>query len=231
MNYAYIRGSMGTIDKNNQIKSIEAYAKKQGIEVNIIEDTVSSSKAYEKRKISTLIDQASKGDTILCAELSRFARDTEETLMIARLALEKGIQVEILNPYSKLDDSMMTKAALTIMGLANEWERHFIKSRTKIKRQQQKEEYLANEKKYGKNKGYYLSKTGKKIYSMGAPKGKPQRLKLESKKNKIYTLMDKGLSKTAIRQLIADDGKIISKGALERFLERFPYEGQTSLNL
>ncbi len=222
MNYGYIRGSTGDVDKENQRKTISAIAKKRGLKINFIEDTVSSGKSFEQRQISTLIEQARKDDLILVAELSRFARDTEETLKIGRLALEKGINLEILNPSIRFDNSIATKAIITVMGLSSEMERYFIKSRTRISLQHRKELIKKN--------GFFRNKDGEKVYQLGAKKGKKQTLKLEPKKEIIYDYLSKGLSKVSICKLLSNekDGKI-SRGALDRFLKRFPFDGQKIL--
>jgi DNA invertase Pin-like site-specific DNA recombinase len=96
--YGYLRGSTGDIDKNNQKDAISKVAKSRNIKIEYIEDTVSSGKPYAKRGISNLIDECNKGDSIIVAEVSRFARNTEEMLMISRICLEQGISLEILNP-------------------------------------------------------------------------------------------------------------------------------------
>ena len=125
--YGYMRASTGDIDKANQKDAIAKVAVSRNIDIDYIEDTVSSGKKYEERKISKLIKQCESGDTIIVAELSRFARNTEEMLMISRICMEGGINLEILNPALKFDDSITTKAMITVMGLASEIERHVIK--------------------------------------------------------------------------------------------------------
>ncbi|MBA5249248.1 MAG: hypothetical protein FE834_06930, partial [Gammaproteobacteria bacterium] len=155
--YGYLRGSTGVIDKENQQDAIAKIAVARDLTITYIEDTVSSGKEYEKRKISKLIKQCRKGDSIIVAELSRFARNTEEMLMISRICLEKGINLEILNPALKFDDSIATKALITVMGLASEMERHFIRSRTQQSLDRRKEEIAKN--------GYFINKQGVKVYA------------------------------------------------------------------
>lgn len=209
MIYGYLRGSTGDIDKDNQKEAILASLKARGLTATYIEDTVSSGKEFAKRKLSALIEDCEKGDSIIVAELSRFARNTEEMLMISRVCLEKGIGLEILNPALKFDDSITTKAMITVMGLASEIERHFIKTRTRMSLQLKKDEILKN--------GFFLNKLGEKVYQLGAKKGRYQKLKLESKADKVLEYRNLKLSNVAISKLLD-----CSRLTVERFLKRYP---------
>lgn len=210
MYVGYIRASIDEVDKSNQKKKIEEYANKEGFVCSFVEDTVSSTKDFEKRKISTLINQSVEGDSIIVAELSRLARNTEETLMIARVCLEKKIKLIVLNPLLTFDDAIMTKAIITIMGLSAEIERYYIQSRTKIALQKRKEEI--------KSKGYFVTKKGIKRYHLGSIRGEPKKLKLENKKDEIFKLLDKGINKVSICKLVG-----CSRPTLDKFLERNPW--------
>ncbi len=207
--YGYVRGSNGAIDKDNQIDAINKIANARSLDIEYIEDTVSSGKTYEQRKISKLIKKCIKGDTIIVAELSRFARNTEEMLMISRVCLEDGINLEILNPSLKFDDSIATKALITVMGLANEMERHFIKSRTKMSLARRKEEIA--------EKGFFINKQGEKVYALGAKKGRYQALKLEPQAKQVLHYKSLGLNHTAIGKLFK-----CSRITVDRFLKRYP---------
>ena len=207
--YGYMRASTGDIDKANQKDAIAKVALSRSIDIDYIEDTVSSGKKYEERKISKLIKQCKSGDTIIVAELSRFARNTEEMLMISRICMESGINLEILNPALKFDDSITTKAMITVMGLASEIERHFIKSRTGIALQIRKELLL--------KQGFFLNKHGEKVYELGAKKGRYQQLKLEPKAGEVLKYRKLGLNNAAIAKLLGVD-----RITVQRFLARYP---------
>jgi DNA invertase Pin-like site-specific DNA recombinase len=210
--YGYLRGSTGDIDKNNQKDAISKVAKSRNIKIEYIEDTVSSGKPYAKRGISNLIDECNKGDSIIVAEVSRFARNTEEMLMISRICLEQGISLEILNPALKFDDSIATKAVIIVMGLASEIERHFIRTRTR--------QSLAIRKELIEKQGYFLNKKGEKVYQLGAKKGRFQKLKLEAKAGKVLEYRKLKLSNTAIGKLLG-----CNRISVERFLTRYPIKG------
>jgi len=210
--YGYLRGSTGVIDKENQQDAIAKIATARDLKITYIEDTVSSGKEYAKRKISTLIKQCNKGDSIIVAELSRFARNTEEMLMISRICLEKGINLEILNPALKFDDSIATKALITVMGLASEMERHFIRSRTQQSLDRRKEEITKN--------GYFVNKQGVKVYALGAKKGRYQALKLEPRAKEVLKYKALKLNNTSIARLMQ-----VSRITVDRFLKRYPVKG------
>ncbi len=216
--YGYVRGSNGAIDKDNQIDAISKIANARGLDIDYIEDTVSSGKTYEQRKISKLIKKCVKGDTIIVAELSRFARNTEEMLMISRVCLERSINLEILNPALKFDDSIATKALITVMGLANEMERHFIKSRTKMSLARRKEEIA--------EKGFFINKQGEKVYALGAKKGRYQALKLEPQAKQVLHYKSLGLNHTAISKLFK-----CSRITVDRFIKRYPIKGGKFIKL
>ena len=209
MNYGYLRGSTGDIDKNNQRDAIAKVAKERGLDIEYVEDTISSGKPYAKRGISKLIDKCEKGDSIIVAEVSRFARNTEEMLMISRICLEKGVALEILNPALKFDESIATKAVIIVMGLASEIERHFIRTRTR--------QSLAIRKELIEKNGFFLNKQGEKVYALGAKKGRYQKLKLEKVADKVLKYRNLKLTNVAIGKLLSCD-----RISVDRFLKRFP---------
>lgn len=209
MNYGYLRGSTGDIDKNNQRDAIAKVAKERGLDMEYVEDTISSGKPYAKRGISKLIDKCKEGDSITVAEVSRFARNTEEMLMISRICLEKGVALEILNPALKFDESIATKAVIIVMGLASEIERHFIRTRTR--------QSLAIRKELIEKNGYFLNKQGEKVYALGAKKGRYQKLKLEKVADKVLKYRNLKLTNVAIGKLLSCD-----RISVDRFLKRFP---------
>lgn len=209
MNYGYLRGSTGDIDKNNQRDAIAKVAKERGLDMEYVEDTISSGKPYAKRGISKLIDKCKEGDSITVAEVSRFARNTEEMLMISRICMEKGVALEILNPALKFDESIATKAVIIVMGLASEIERHFIRTRTR--------QSLAIRKELIEKNGYFLNKQGEKVYALGAKKGRYQKLKLEKVADKVLKYRNLKLTNVAIGKLLSCD-----RISVDRFLKRFP---------
>lgn len=209
MNYGYIRVSTNEVDKNNQLEALKKVALKRKIKMKFLEDTISSGEPFEKRKISTLINDCQEGDAIFVAELSRFARNTEEMLMISRVCLEKGISLEILNPALVFDESIATKAIITVMGLTAELERHFIRTRTQTAINLRKEA-LAKD-------GFFLNVRGERVYHLGAKKGRYQQLKLEKLADKVLEYKLLKLNNTAIGKLLG-----VTRITVQRFVDRYP---------
>ncbi|KAA0437934.1 MAG: helix-turn-helix domain-containing protein [Candidatus Thioglobus sp.] len=211
MIYAYMRASNGDVDLKNQRKKLEACEFVKGKDIEFISDTVSSGKPYEQRKIASVVDGLKAGDVLLVAELSRMARNTEEVLKIGRLCVDKGASLKILNPVIDFDGGMQSEILLTVLGMASNIERYYIKSRTSIALARKKQEIL--------EKGYFTSKDGKRIRQLGTVKGSKKKLKLEDRKDEIFILLDKGLTQSSIAKLLD-----VSRHTISRFLIRFPRE-------
>ncbi|KAA0437598.1 MAG: helix-turn-helix domain-containing protein [Candidatus Thioglobus sp.] len=211
MIYAYMRASNGDVDLKNQRKKLEACEFVKGKDIEFISDTVSSGKPYEQRKIASVVDGLKAGDVLLVAELSRMARNTEEVLKIGRLCVDKGASLKILNPVIDFDGGMQSEILLTVLGMASNIERYYIKSRTSIA--------LARKKQEIAEKGYFTTKDGKRIRQLGTVKGSKKKLKLEDRKDEIFILLDKGLTQSSIAKLLD-----VSRHTISRFLTRFPRE-------
>ena len=76
MIYGYIRVSTDVQTVENQRFEIEQYAIKNSLIVNgWIEETISGTKAYNKRALGKLLKKVKKDDLIICSELSRLGRN------------------------------------------------------------------------------------------------------------------------------------------------------------
>ena len=87
-----------------------------------------------------------------------------------------------------------TPIQVTILGLAAEIERDFIRQRTT--------ESIAYQKAQIKDKGYFLNRHGKKVTSLGRPKGKSKHHKLDRKEEDIRLYLSKGLSKRSVAKIV-----------------------------
>jgi DNA invertase Pin-like site-specific DNA recombinase len=209
--YGYLRASNDKVDLNNQKENIIEAGGHGDLKDNFINDVVSSRKAYEDRGISKLIDKCERGDKIIVSELSRLARNTEQTLMIVRLCREKGIELKILNPDIDFTNELSAEIVITVLGLVGRMERHFISQRTK--------QSLKVRRDAIKKQGYFISKNGDKVYSMGAKKGVQQPMKLDKDRDKVLKYFNLGLNQTAISQLLK-----VSRVSVSKFLKRYPIE-------
>ncbi|MGB4774641.1 MAG: recombinase family protein, partial [Daejeonella sp.] len=76
MIYGYIRVSSDKQTTANQKFEIGNYCKIQGISLDrLIEETISSTKKIEERKLGKLLRQLKKGDLLVVSELSRLGRN------------------------------------------------------------------------------------------------------------------------------------------------------------
>jgi len=219
MIYGYLRGSTGEIDKDNQRSAISKYAAKSNMRVSYVEDTVSSGKPYKEREIYNLVNNLRDNDILIVAELSRLARNVEESLTIQREVIERNATIIILNPQITLsaESDIMAKMMLNIMSMSAEMERYFIKSRTKLALQQRKEQIKSN--------GFFINKKGEKCYSLGTSKGDKKQLILDNKKEELHGYLLKGVSQSAISKIYG-----VSRHTVAYFLKRNPLDRQTTLN-
>lgn len=180
-NYAYLRVSSDSQDTANQKHGIYEYANKVGLaNLVFVEDAVSGAKKWRERRIGPLLEGMEEGDTIVFAEISRMARSTLQVLEILELCMARGFNVHIAKQNMQLDGSMQARIIATVLGLAGEIEREFIRLRTK--------EALAARKKNG--------------VVLGRPKGPAKSLKLDPKREQIEKYIGMGLSLRETARLI-----------------------------
>ena len=75
MTYGYTRVSTDRQTVENQRFEINAFYKRQNLAINgWIEDTISGTKNYDKRKLGRLLNNVKKDDLIICSKLSRLGR-------------------------------------------------------------------------------------------------------------------------------------------------------------
>ena len=71
MIYGYIRVSSDKQTVENQRFEINKFCEKEKLHIDgWIEETISGTKNYDKRKLGELLNQVQKDDLIICAELS-----------------------------------------------------------------------------------------------------------------------------------------------------------------
>jgi DNA invertase Pin-like site-specific DNA recombinase len=76
MIYGYIRVSSDKQTVENQRFEINNFCKRENLVIDgWIEETISGTKAYNKRELGKLLDKVKKEDLIICAELSRLGRN------------------------------------------------------------------------------------------------------------------------------------------------------------
>lgn len=189
MIYGYIRVSTDKQTTENQRYEIEEFCRRQNISIEEwIEETISSTAELEKRKLGKLIRRIKKDDLIIASELSRLGRNLLQVMGMLNRLMDANARVWTIKDNYKLGDDISSKVLAFAFGLSAEIERKMISQRTK--------EALAARRAAGK--------------ILGRPVGsKSKTLKLTGKEKMIATLLDQGMSKTAIAKKLHVDRETV----------------------
>lgn len=195
MTYGYIRVSTDKQTVENQRFEINEFCKRQNLIVDgWIEETISGTKNYDKRKLGTLLKKVQKDDLIICAELSRLGRNLFMIMEILNICMHKECKVWTIKDNYRLGDDIQSKVLAFAFGLSAEIERNLISQRTKEALKAKRAEGII----------------------FGRPKGKktsPQKHKLYGKKEIINEFLALGFSQTKIAKIFN-----VNRNTLARFL-------------
>jgi DNA invertase Pin-like site-specific DNA recombinase len=184
MIYGYIRVSSDKQTVENQRFEINNFCDNQKMKIDgWIEETISGTKAYNKRELGKLLNKVQKDDLIICAELSRLGRNLFMIMEILNICMGKECRVWTIKDNYRLGEDIQSKVLAFAFGLSAEIERNLISQRTK--------EALARKKTEG--------------VVLGRPKGKksaPEKYKLHDKKILIQELLKAKVSQRKIAQII-----------------------------
>lgn len=132
MTYGYIRVSTDKQTVENQRFEINEFCKKENLTIDgWIEETISGTKSYDKRKLGVLLKQIEKDDLIICAELSRLGRNLFMIMEILNICMNKECKVWTIKDNYRLGDDIQSKVLAFAFGLSAEIERNLISQRTK----------------------------------------------------------------------------------------------------
>lgn len=195
MIYGYIRVSTDQQSTSNQKFEINRYAASHNIQIDKwVEETISSRKPLNKRKLGSLLAELKDGDILISTEISRLGRSLLEVMGILQHCLAQNCQIWTLKEHYKLGSDIASKVLAFAFGLSAEIERQLISERTKMS--------LDKLKSQGKH--------------LGRPFGaKSKSLKLSKNTKKVKDLMAKDLPKAQIARLLGVD-----KLTLYRFLKK-----------
>lgn len=197
MIYGYIRVSTDKQTVENQRFEIQGFAKKEGIEIEKwIEETISGTKAIEKRQLGALLKKMKTGDMLICSELSRLGRTLFMIMDVLSFCMKKEIKLWTVKEGYRLGSDITSKVLAFAFGISAELERELISARTK--------EALTRLKNEGK--------------VLGRPKGRKTSIEkhpLFGKKDKIIDLLNKGVSKRKIAGMLKVD-----RNTLASFLKK-----------
>lgn len=193
MIYGYIRVSTEQQHLENQTHEINTFVDANGIKIDKwVEETISSRKPLNERKLGKLLKKLKKGDILIATELSRLGRNLLEVMGILQNCLEKDCQIWTLKENYRLGADIQSKVLAFAFSLASEIERQLISDRTR--------ESLKRVKAEGKH--------------IGRPRGSKYR-KLKKKHNKIKELLDKHISKAEIARFLGVDWNTLHRYILE----------------
>lgn len=202
MIYGYIRVSSDKQTVENQRFEISNFCEREEIRIDgWIEETISGTKAYDKRQLGKLLKQVQKDDLIICAELSRLGRNLFMIMEILNICMTRECRVWTIKDNYRLGDDIQSKVLAFAFGLSAEIERNLISQRTK--------EALARKKAEG--------------VVLGRPKGKknaPNKYKLSGKKTLIKELMAIGISKRKIAKICKVDRNTLARFIKENLEEQ-----------
>jgi len=196
MNYGYIRVSSDKQTVENQRFEILNFCRREGIIVDgWIEETVSGTKAYDKRQLGRLLGKVRKDDLIICSELSRLGRNLFMIMEILNHCMTKECRVWTIKDNYRLGDDIQSKVLAFAFGLSAEIERNLISQRTR--------EALARKKAEG--------------VTLGRPVGrKSSHVKLSGKEEIIRELRDHGVSISEIARIYKVHRNTVSSFIHER---------------
>ena len=96
-----------------------------------VEEKISGTIDWRKRKLGEVMDSLQAGDTIITAELSRLGRSTLQILDFMKECKERRISVYAVKGGWTLNGSMESKIVLQVLAMVAEIERDLISARTK----------------------------------------------------------------------------------------------------
>lgn len=198
MTYGYIRVSTDRQTVENQRFEINNFCEREQLQVDgWIEETISGTKAYNKRELGKLLKRVEKGDLIVCAELSRLGRNLFMIMEILNICMTKECRVWTIKDNYRLGDDIQSKVLAFAFGLSAEIERNLISQRTK--------EALARKRSEG--------------VVLGRPRGRrtsQEKYKLFGKEILIQELININVSKREISKICKVD-----RNTLDRYIKMF----------
>jgi len=182
MIYGYCRVSTNHQHEENQHFVIDKFAHKNQIHIDVwVEEKISSTKKLQERKLGKLLQILKKDDILITTEISRLGRSLLEVMGILQTCLEKECQIWTLKENFRLGSDIQSKVLAFAFGLSAELSKSLLQARVK--------ESLAR-----------LKANGKKL---GRPLGaKSKLLKLSRNRNKIQKLIEQGVHKNKIAQIM-----------------------------
>lgn len=132
MIYGYLRISTDKQNQENQKFEIIEFAKRNNIYIDKwIEETISSQKALEERKLGKLLKKLKKDDVLIASEISRIGRNLLQIMYILHYCMNIGCKIWTIKDNYRLGADIQSKVLAFAFGLSAEIERNLISQRTK----------------------------------------------------------------------------------------------------
>ncbi len=198
MTYGYIRVSTDKQTVENQRFEILRFAEENSLSIDgWIDETISGTKNYDKRKLGDLLAMVQAGDLIICAELSRLGRNLFMIMEILHICMNKDCRVWTIKDGYRLGDDIQSKVLAFAFGLSAEIERDLISQRTKEALDRRKAEGVI----------------------LGRPKGAlSKQVKLTGKESAIQILLNEGTSYAQIARLLHVDRSTLTRFVKSRMI-------------
>jgi DNA invertase Pin-like site-specific DNA recombinase len=181
---AYVRVSSSKQDFESQKMAVLSFAQKERFIIDhFIEDIISTKKRKQENNFRDLVDSLQTGDTLIVSELSRVGRTLGVIIKQVDNIISRKINLIAIKENIKIIDGkqdIQTKMMISMFGLFAEIERDLNSIRTK--------------------EG--LEKAKKKGVTLGRPKGKRGKSKLDGKEQEIAMYLDKKVSKASIARIL-----------------------------
>lgn len=190
----YYRVSTLEQDLDAQKICVQDYLEKNAITAYLSwQDKMSGSSPWRQRALKDAIEGAEQGDLIIVSEISRIGRSVADVLDFLQVAAERGLKVVAVKNQITFDGGINSKIFATVLALAAEIEREFIRLRTR--------EGMANAKAKG--------------VKLGRPTGQRKVHQLDSAAEKIDNMLRAKIPKAGIARILN-----VSRGTLQRYLDR-----------
>ena len=196
MNYGYIRVSSDKQTVENQRFEISRFCEENNLHIDgWIEETISGTTPYKKRRLGKLLRHIHRGDIIICSEISRLGRNLFMIMDILNHCMQRGCRLWTIKDHYRLGDNIEAKVLAFAFGLSAEIERQLISQRTK--------EALARKRAEGVH--------------LGRPYGSQsfQQLLPHKYRNRIQQMLAEGRTISHIARKLH-----MSPGTIKRYLER-----------
>lgn len=132
MVYAYCRCSSPKSTVENQKFEISNFCRQNSLKVDCwIEETVSGTRDYTKRRLGRVMKKLRPGDLLICSEISRLGRSLYQIMEILNVAMLSEARIWTIKDGFRLGDDIQSKVLAFAFGLSAEIERRLISQRTK----------------------------------------------------------------------------------------------------